>query len=521
MIQKYLNNRFLILYLIPFIIGSLSVFSFEPFNITLLNFFILPIFFYLAVYINKKSKSTFRKKPYRKNLFIFGSLFGFGFYLSGISWITNSLTFDENFKILIPFALFFIPLFLCLFMGFTTLLIGPFLSYNFPSLFVFSGAIALSDFLRAKLFTGFPWNLWAYSVSWSTEILQFLNSVGLFAYNLIAITIFTLPVTLLFNITKLKKFFTITLTLILILGLYLYGSYEINKNKTFLNTIEEKIRVKIVSPNFKLEYGLTIDQIEDKINKLIRYSEPSNNEKTLFIWPEGVFSGYSYEEILIFKNLINKNFNKNHYIIFGVNKLEKNTGLFYNSMLVVNNELQIIGQYNKQKLVPFGEFLPFEKTLKKFGLKKITEGHESFQKGNNQNNIKIDQMNILTLICYEVIFTNLVQNNDSSTNLIVNISEDGWFGDSIGPKQHFAKSTFRAIENGTFFLRSANKGISAILDNKGKILKKLDINESGNIEFEVPLIKSNNNKNDLIFFVLLITYWLNFHFYKNKKYGKK
>ena len=190
-------------------------------------------------------------------------------------------------------------------------------------------------------------------------------------------------------------------------------------------------------------------------------------------------------------------------------------------MLVVNNELQIIGQYNKQKLVPFGEFLPFEKTLKKFGLKKITEGHESFQKGNNQNNIKIDQMNILTLICYEVIFTNLVQNNDSSTNLIVNISEDGWFGDSIGPKQHFAKSTFRAIENGTFFLRSANKGISAIIDNKGKTLKKLEINESGNIEFEVPLIKSNNNKNDLIFFVLLITYWLNFLFYKNKKYGKK
>jgi apolipoprotein N-acyltransferase len=103
----------------------------------------------------------------------------------------------------------------------------------------------------------------------------------------------------------------------------------------------------------------------------------------------------------------------------------------------------------------------------------------------------------------------------------VNISEDGWFGDSIGPKQHFAKSTFRAIENGTFFLRSANKGISAIIDNKGKTLKKLEINESGNIEFEVPLIKSNNNKNDLIFFVLLITYWLNFLFYKNKKYGKK
>ena len=116
MIKEYLNNRFLILYVTPFIIGALTVFSFQPFNLTIINFFILPIFFYLSVYINKKSKSTFRKKPYRKNLFIFGFLFGFGFYLSGISWITNSLTFDENFKILIPFAFVLIPLFLALFL---------------------------------------------------------------------------------------------------------------------------------------------------------------------------------------------------------------------------------------------------------------------------------------------------------------------------------------------------------------------------------------------------------------------
>ena len=159
MLEKYLNNRFLILYITPLALGLLTVFSFQPFNITLLNFLILPIFFYLTVYVNKKSKSTFRKNPYKKNLFILGSLFGFGFYLSGISWITYSLTFDENFKVLIPFALILIPLFLSLFSGFVTLFIGPFLNYNFSSILIFSAALAFSDFLRAKLFTGFPWNL--------------------------------------------------------------------------------------------------------------------------------------------------------------------------------------------------------------------------------------------------------------------------------------------------------------------------------------------------------------------------
>ncbi len=520
MIEKYLNNRFLTLYLSPFILGLLTVFSFQPFNITIINFIIFPLFFYFVVYINKRSKSIYRKKPYKKNLLIFGTLFGFGFYLSGISWITNSLTFDENFKVLIPFALILIPLFLSLFVGITILLIGPFLNYNVNSIFFFSGSIATADYLRAKLFTGFPWNLWAYSFSSSIEIIQILNLIGLYAFNLVVITIFTAPAIFFFNNSISKKIITSTSMLGLILGLFIFGSYEINKNKMFLKTINKKINVKVISPNFELKYGLSFSQIEKKINKLIKYSNPNKEKKTLFIWPEGIFSGYSYDEILIFRDLISKNFSNNHYIVFGINKLNKETNLFYNSLLFINNKFEIIHQYNKQKLVPFGEFLPFEIFLNKFGLKKITEGFGSFLQGGKQENIKIEKLNILPLICYEVIFTRFIQERSLDTNLIVNISEDGWFGNTIGPDQHYAKAIFRAIESGTFFLRSANKGTSAIIDNKGFTIKQLNRNEAGNIELEVPLIRSDNNKNDLIFFVLLFTYFLIFTFYKIKKYGK-
>ena len=125
MTQKFLNNRFFILYLFPFFLGFFTVFSFQPFNLTFINFLILPLFFYLTVFITKKSKSVYRKKPFKINLFIFGLSFGFGFYLSGISWITNSLTFDENFKILIPFGLILIPLFLGLFVALPVTIIGP------------------------------------------------------------------------------------------------------------------------------------------------------------------------------------------------------------------------------------------------------------------------------------------------------------------------------------------------------------------------------------------------------------
>ena len=313
-----------------------------------------------------------------------------------------------------------------------------------------------------------------------------------------------------------KKILLLFFTFVFILSLYVYGNYVINNNKKLLATLDKKIFVKIVSPNFELKYGLSENQIKERLKKLMKYSDPNKDKSTIFIWPEGAFSGYSYGEILIFKKIFKKYFSNKHFIILGINKLNPISGQYFNSMLILNNNFEIIESYNKRKLVPFGEFLPFEKLLNNFGLKKITEGHGSFLKGKNNNNIIINKLNILPLICYEVIFTEFVQKSNNQTNLIVNISEDGWFGNTIGPDQHFAKSIFRAIENNTFLIRSANKGISAIISNKGDIIKQLNRSEAGNLEFDIPLIKSNKNKNDLIFFSLLITYLFIFFIYKKK-----
>ena len=519
MIEKYLDNRFITLFAVPFLLGSLTVFSFQPYNFSFINFIVLPTFFYLIIYINKKSKSIYRKKPYRKNLFIYGTVFGFGYFLSGIHWITYSLTFDESFKILIPFGLILIPLFLSLFFSLVTLFIGPHLSFNFSSIIFFSGILAFSDYLRAKLLTGFPWNLWAYSFSWSAEIIQILDKLGLFALNLIFITIFMLPSVLFLKINLIKKLLCIISIFSIILGLYLYGNYSINQNKKNLIDVNEKLNIKVISPNFQLEYGLSNEEVEKRLKKLIRISDPKDNLKTLYVWPEGVFSGYSFNELKYLKRIFLENFSNHHLILFGVNRLDQNINRYYNSLVIVNNKMEIIQEYKKQKLVPFGEFLPFEKILNQVGLKKITEGHGSFLVGKKQKNLILESgASILPLICYEIIFTKFIQTSHPDTNLIINISEDGWFGNTIGPSQHFSKAVFRAIEHNSFLIRSANKGFSAIIDNKGKILKILKPSEAGNIAIEVPLIKSGKkNKNNLIFFLLLITYTFIFKFYKKNE----
>ena len=508
MILNFLNSRFFLVFFFPFILGTLTVFSFQPFNLSYINFLIIPILFLLTTYVQKKSRNTFRKKPYLLNLFFIGYLFGVGFFLTGTHWISNALTFDENFKFLIPISIIGLPLFLGIFFGIGNLIVGPFLKNNFISILLFSSSLAFMDYLRSKILTGFPWNIWAYSWSWQPEILQSVFYLGFFSFNLFSIIIYCSPLLLIFR----KK---INLILLFLLGLvffgnYIYGSSIIKKNNENIGQLklnsDNSIYTKIISPNFDLKYNLSNTDLNENISRLIKYSEPDREKETLFVWPEGVFTGFNFEQIKEYRNLFEEAFSENHLLLFGVNTVGESIkgNKTFNSLIIVNNKLDIIFQYNKIKLVPFGEFLPLENFLYKLGLKKITEGYGSFSRGFSSDVFVLNNFKILPLICYEIIFPELSR---PPKNFIVNISEDAWFGDTIGPDQHFAKAIFRAVENNVYLARSANKGFSAFIDNKGIVKKVLKPSETGVIEFNVPIINNlkKRYKIDLIFFVLLFT----------------
>ena len=514
-LEKILNNKNFVIFILPFFLGLLSVFSFQPFNLTFLNFFIIPCLFLLLTYVQRKSRNIYRKKPYLKNIFFIGYFFGIGFFLSGTYWISYSLTFDENLKLFIPLSVTLIPLFLGLFFGFATLCSGPFLKNNYSSFFLFCLIFSLIDYLRGKILSGFPWNLWSYTWSWLTEIIQVLNPIGLYAFNSISIVFFCSPAILFFKNNY--KYLIFSIFLLMFFSFYIYGSYKINKDQEVSAKAEQTLNIKIISPNFDMRYIHTEEQIRKTIEKVVKYSDPNSDKETIFVWPEGIFAGVYLEDLKKFSNLFNKNFSENHLIVFGINTQNSSKEKFYNSLVVVNNKLETLYKYDKEKLVPFGEFLPFEYMLEKLGLKKITYGYGSFSTGSNQNNFKFNNLNILPLICYEIIFPKLTQHSDEKTNIIVNISEDAWFGNSIGPHQHFAKAIFRSVENNTYLIRSANKGISAFISNNGVVIKRLEPNEIGNIELNVPLINNNfKNKNDLIFFILLFTYTIIFFLFRKK-----
>ena len=502
---NFFNKRIFIIFIFPLILGGITVLGFQPFNLFFINFISLPLLFFTIIYVKRKSKSTYRKKPFIKNLFILGTSFGFGFFFFGIFWIANSLTFDPLFKILIPFSLVLIPLFLSLFFSIPVALIGNFCDKNLSTIILISLAFSVSDFIRSKILTGFPWNIWGYSFSWSIESLQIIKIIGIFSFNFFIIIIFFLP-SVLFYKNKLK-YYLIPIFIVLTFSNYFYGSYKINVLKQYS---QEKINFKIVSAkvdmsNFKNE--------ENVVSKLIKYSEPNKKVKTVFIWPEGVFINENFYKNKKIRELFQKNFSKNHLIIFGANTKKKNLSQdkYYNSMIVSDNNLKFVSKYDKRKLVPFGEFLPFESIFNSLGLKKITPGYASFSKGEGNALLKFNfdqkKINILPLICYEIIFPSLIEES-INYNFLVNISEDAWFGKSIGPHQHFAKAIFRSIESDVFTLRAANMGVSAFISPEGKILKNLQPNEIGNIELSLPILKKEKNriKNDLIFLTVLITF---------------
>jgi len=511
--RKYIEIVFLI------ILGAASSLSLPPYNYLIINFFTFSAFF---IFLFKKSKITQSKKYF----FFYGWLFGFGYFLSSLYWISIALTFDQNFKFLIPITIILIPSFLGIFYGLVTFCFIISKSKKIVSSFlVFSLFFGVLEFIRGSILTGFPWNLIAYSFVNHLEILSITSLIGTYGFNLFCISLFASPAIFILRETR-KDIGVCVVFLILPLLFYLYGSsYKETFNSSDVTNYDYKVRV--IGSNISLNrFYLNIDPVS-VINELIEISEPEKDDKTIFIWPEGILPDVSQEELVEFKWLFEDTFSKNHLLFIGINsqKTNKEKINYFNSLSIYGHDLEILDFYNKINLVPFGEFLPFENILKKFGLSAITNNYQSFSKGQDREIIEIKRddfsLKILPLICYEIIYSGKIFQNQSF-DLMVNISEDGWFGRSIGPKQHFAHSIFRSVESGKYLLRSANNGIAAIVNPLGIVEQKVEYGDSGYIDFkkakkiQPTLFSKYGNKIFITLILLYIFMIFSFNRFKNE-----
>ena len=312
---------------------------------------------------------------------------------------------------------------------------------------------------------------------------------------------------------KKKDIYVCISFLVFPLFFYIYGSYYKEKfNLADKNFYDYKVRV--IGSNISLDRFYSNIEPVSVIQDLIKISNPNKSEKVIFVWPEGILPDILQKELINYNWLFKEKFNKNHLLAIGISS--QSTGSlskeFFNSFSIYDHKLNLLDSYNKINLVPFGEFLPFENILRAVGLKTITNNFQSFSKGKKRDIVKIKKENfslkILPLICYEIIYSGKLFDS-YDFDLIINISEDGWFGQSIGPKQHFTHSIFRAIESGKYVLRSANNGIAAIVNPLGIVEKKVNYGDSGYIDFnEKKLIKPTvfSKYGNKIFGLLILLY---------------
>ena len=493
-------------YIIPFILGTITSFSLPPYNFFFINFITFPLLLIFLILNYQKGKWL---------SFKIGWMFGFGYFVSNLYWITNSLTFEDSFKYLIPFALILIPLFLGIFYGLVTFICSYFsLNKKFSSILIFSIFFSLIEFVRSFILGGFPWNLVAYSWSNYLSFLQILSYVGTYSFNLLCLSIFLIPTIIFFNYKKIKKISILVIALLAILTNFFYGFLNLKNNEI----VEEKkldFVIKIISPKVDIKRFFENENPEKIISEIIKLSEPNILEETIFIFPEGVLSNVYLEDIKNYKYIFQENFSDNHKIVMGINS-SQDTEVF-NSMVVLDKNLITLAKYNKNKLVPFGEFLPFESFLNKFGLKKITQGYGSFSSDIERKILNINDINFVPLICYEIIYSGKINKTEDDFDLILNISEDGWFGNSVGQYQHFSHSIFRSIEEGKNLIRSANNGIAAFIDSKGNIISQIESTRKGFIEvrsFQITKKTPFSFYGNKIFFYFLIFYTILFFFLK-------
>jgi apolipoprotein N-acyltransferase len=214
-----LKKKSLIKLFFLFILGVISSFSLPPYNFFIINFFTFSIFFGFLF-------KEFERGTNYKKFFFYGWLFGFGFFSTNLYWITISLTFDDQFILLIPFALILIPFFLAIFYGLITITFQLLRPKNLISaFFLFTLLFGLVEFIRGTIFTGFPWNLIVYSFSDKITFLSVLSLIGTYSLNLIVLSFFTAPA--LFVLRNSKKEIGICLFLFLLPIFFLiYGNNQ-------------------------------------------------------------------------------------------------------------------------------------------------------------------------------------------------------------------------------------------------------------------------------------------------------
>ncbi len=491
-----------------FISGGLCALAMAPFFLWPVLFLSFPVLTWLidgAVGPGKQpAHSEIRSAAARaRSAAVVGWWFGAGYFLAGLFWIGEAFLVEaDRFAWLMPFAVMLMPAGLALFYAAAAAAAALLWRPGLVRVLALALTLSAAEWLRGHILTGFPWNVLGYALTWPLPLMQSAGLFGIYGLSLLAVLIFTVPAVALADAAagrgRVRTGLAAALLAMLPLPLaWAYGSLQLAEPRS---APIEGVRLRLVQPSVPQRNKWRPEHQRDIFIDHINLSQRAPDGRfdglagiTHVIWPEAAmpFLPLDTPEAL---GAIGRMLPEGTQLLAGALRTDgavsptQDARRAFNSLIAIDSDGRPTAIYDKVHLVPFGEYLPLKPLLERLGLQKLVGWRGGFSVGRSPRPLfeVAGLPPVSALICYEAIFPGAVVEPGPRPGALINITNDGWFGETTGPHQHFHQARVRAVEEGLALIQVANNGITGVIDASGRVLASLGLNKRGAIDTDLP-----------------------------------
>ena len=476
------------LFVFAFVAGAIGTFALAPYHV-------LPALFVAmsaAIILLDGVAARFPKggKAQARAAFVVGWSWGFGWFVAGLWWLGAAFLVEpDQFALLLPFGVLGLPAVLAVFTGLAFVLASFMWSHGAARIAAFTFALALIEWVRGHIFTGFPWNMPSMALAGSLTLAQTASLIGAYGLNVIAIFVAASPAAFVGQGSWIKRATPLALSAVVLMSMSVFGTWRLAQ-PTLPDV--EGVYLRIMQPDVPQDAKFRPQNRDAIMERYFSVSSAPGMEKvTHFIWPESPFPFLLTRDRGALSDIAEMLGNRAVLVTGAVRARPTLPGeannAYYNGIQVIGPGGRVLDHADKVHLVPFGEYLPLADWLEKLGLRTFVPVPGVFTPGSHRKLLSIPFMpDAAPLICYEAIFPGEVLPEEGRPRVLLNVTNDAWFGLTAGPHQHFAQARLRSIEEGLPLVRAANNGISAIIDSYGRIRAQLGLGETGIVDGALP-----------------------------------
>lgn len=435
-----------------------------------------------------------------------GWFWGFGYFVAGLWWLGAAFLVEaDKFLWAMPFGVFGLPMVLAIFPATGFALAQLLWRPGASRIFALAGAIGFTEWCRSWLFTGFPWNAFGQALAENGLLSQTASLVGLHGLTVLAVGLAATPAVIVGLDSTARQVTTGLMAVGLLAGMALFGWQRIPAQPS---PLVAGVKLRIMQPNLPQDDKFQPDKGREIVERYLSISDRATSPRTLglqdvthLIWPESAFP-FLLDRTPAALQRISSALPRGVTLITGAARAgaslpgESQPPIF-NAIQVITRDGGIVASYDKHHLVPFGEYLPgiFERLMHGLGLTAFVAIPGGFTASAARTVLDVPGLPpVAASICYEAIFPGevLPQVGSSGTpasrrpQVLLNVTNDAWFGRTPGPYQHASQARLRAIEEGMPMVRAANNGVSSVVDAYGRVIASLPLGTDGVLDTGLP-----------------------------------